>query len=78
MKVSALTGRHSYFEDFTVGEILRHARGKTVEPISDFQWRIAPHPRAVSSSSTNSSTRENSCGSNGEAVPKRRGVVVSW
>ena len=33
MKVSALTGTHNYFEDFTVGELLRHARGKTVEPL---------------------------------------------
>ncbi|MFO1082476.1 MAG: MaoC family dehydratase [Reyranellaceae bacterium] len=33
MKVSALTGRHNYFEDFTVGDVMRHARGKTVEPL---------------------------------------------
>ena len=33
MKVSALTSTHNYFEDFTVGEVLRHARGKTVEPL---------------------------------------------
>ena len=33
MKVSALTGTHNYFEDFTVGEVLKHARGKTVEPL---------------------------------------------
>ena len=33
MKVSALTGRCNYFEDFIVGEILKHARGKTVEPL---------------------------------------------
>ena len=33
MKVSALTGKHNYFEDFKVGEILKHARGKTVEPL---------------------------------------------
>jgi len=32
MKVSSLTGQHNYFEDFTVGEVLKHARGKTVEP----------------------------------------------
>jgi acyl dehydratase len=32
MKVSALTGKGNYFEDFTVGEVLRHARGKTIEP----------------------------------------------
>ena len=33
MKVSSLTGQHNYFEDFTVGEVLKHARGKTVEPL---------------------------------------------
>ena len=33
MKVSALTGTTNYFEDFTVGEVLKHARGKTVEPL---------------------------------------------
>ena len=33
MKVSALTGKHNYFEDFKVGEVLKHARGKTVEPL---------------------------------------------
>lgn len=32
MKVSALTGNNNYFEDFAVGEVLRHARGKTIEP----------------------------------------------
>ena len=33
MKVSALTGRHNYFEDFTVGDVMKHARGKTIEPL---------------------------------------------
>ena len=33
MKVSALTGTSNYFEDFHVGEVLKHARGKTVEPL---------------------------------------------
>ena len=33
MKASDLTGRANYFEDFTVGEVLKHARGKTVEPM---------------------------------------------
>ncbi len=33
MRVSELTGRHNYFEDFKVGETLKHARGKTVEPL---------------------------------------------
>ena len=32
MKVSALTGDNNYFEDFAVGEVLRHRRGKTIEP----------------------------------------------
>ena len=33
MKVSALTGKSNYFEDFTVGDVMKHARGKTVEPM---------------------------------------------
>ena len=33
MKVSALTGTGNYFEDFKVGDVLKHARGKTVEPM---------------------------------------------
>ena len=33
MKVSALTGTSNYFEDFKVGDVLKHARGKTVEPM---------------------------------------------
>ena len=33
MRISALTGRHNYFEDFRVGDVLKHARGKTVEPL---------------------------------------------
>ena len=32
MKVSSLTGTGNYFEDFEVGEVLRHRRGKTIEP----------------------------------------------
>jgi len=32
MKVSSLTGTGNYFEDFAVGEVLRHRRGKTIEP----------------------------------------------
>lgn len=31
MKVSALTSDNNYFEDFTVGEVLKHRRGKTIE-----------------------------------------------
>jgi acyl dehydratase len=30
MKVSELTGRDNYFEDFVPGALMRHARGKTV------------------------------------------------
>lgn len=30
MKISQLTGTDNYFEDFTVGDVFRHARGKTV------------------------------------------------
>ena len=30
MRVSDLTGKDNYFEDFSPGDILRHARGKTV------------------------------------------------
>jgi itaconyl-CoA hydratase len=32
MSASSLTGNNNYFEDFKVGEILRHRRGKTIEP----------------------------------------------
>jgi itaconyl-CoA hydratase len=32
MKVSSLTGDNNYFENFKVGEVLRHRRGKTIEP----------------------------------------------
>jgi itaconyl-CoA hydratase len=32
MSMSHLTGNNNYFEDFTVGEVLRHRRGKTIEP----------------------------------------------
>ena len=41
MKVSALTGKHNYFEDFKVGEVLKHARGKTVEPLE----QVVDHQR---------------------------------
>src|SRR5258708_17371567 len=33
MKISQLTGRANYFESFEVGSVIRHARGKTLEPI---------------------------------------------
>ena len=35
MKVSELTGKTNYFEDFKVGEVIRHARGKTVEGLEN-------------------------------------------
>jgi acyl dehydratase len=35
MKLSDLTGKANYFEDFTVGEVIRHARGKTVEGLEN-------------------------------------------
>ncbi|WP_420145543.1 MaoC family dehydratase [Sphingobium sp.] len=34
-KISQLTGRHNYFEDFEVGSVVRHARGKTVTPLEN-------------------------------------------
>ena len=30
MRISELTGTNNYFEDFDVGDVIRHARGKTV------------------------------------------------
>ena len=35
MKLSDLTGRANYFEDFTVGQVIRHARGKTIEGLEN-------------------------------------------
>ncbi|MDB5483160.1 MAG: acyl dehydratase [Caulobacteraceae bacterium] len=35
MKLSDLTGRTNYFEDFTVGQVIRHARGKTIEGLEN-------------------------------------------
>lgn len=35
MQVSSLTGRNNYFEDFEVGLVIRHARGKTLEPLEN-------------------------------------------
>jgi len=35
MKLSDLTGKTNYFEDFTVGDVIRHARGKTVEGLEN-------------------------------------------
>ena len=34
-KLSALTATDNYFEDFTVGDVYRHVRGKTVEPLEN-------------------------------------------
>jgi acyl dehydratase len=33
--LSDLTGQSNYFEDFTVGQVIRHARGKTVEGLEN-------------------------------------------
>lgn len=33
MKMSDYTGKDNYFEDFKVGEVIKHARGKTMEPL---------------------------------------------
>ncbi|WP_178133330.1 MaoC family dehydratase [Vineibacter terrae] len=33
MKAASLTGGANYFEDFKAGDVLRHARGKTIEPL---------------------------------------------
>jgi itaconyl-CoA hydratase len=35
MKPAELTGRNNYFEDFTVGDVYEHARGKTVEGLEN-------------------------------------------
>lgn len=35
MKVSSLTSKNNYFEDFTVGQVIKHARGKTMEPLEN-------------------------------------------
>jgi len=35
VKLSDLTGNANYFEDFKVGEVIRHARGKTVEGLEN-------------------------------------------
>lgn len=33
MKLGLLTERDNYFEDFTVGEVIKHVRSKTLEPL---------------------------------------------
>ncbi len=35
MKTSALTGTDNYFEDFRIGDVWRHARGKTIEALEN-------------------------------------------
>ena len=35
MKLSDLTGKSNYFEDFRVGDVIRHARGKTIEGLEN-------------------------------------------
>jgi itaconyl-CoA hydratase len=35
MKLSSLTGSDNYFEAFKVGDVFRHARGKTMEPLEN-------------------------------------------
>jgi itaconyl-CoA hydratase len=35
MKVSPLTGRANYYEDFEVGLVIKHSRGKTLEPLEN-------------------------------------------
>jgi len=35
MKLAALTGSDNYFEDFSPGEVMRHARGKTMEALEN-------------------------------------------
>lgn len=37
MKVSALTGKDNYFENFKAGEVMEHARGKTVTELENVQ-----------------------------------------
>lgn len=35
IEAAALTGKNNYFEDFTVGDVYEHARGKTVEGLEN-------------------------------------------
>ncbi|NKF25187.1 MaoC family dehydratase [Pseudomonas sp. BGM005] len=35
MQISKLTGRNSYFEDFEVGQTMRHMRGKTISEVEN-------------------------------------------
>jgi acyl dehydratase len=34
-ELAKLTGKNNYFEDFKVGTVIRHARGKTVTPLEN-------------------------------------------
>lgn len=34
-ELSKLTGRDNYFEDFEVGTVIKHARGKTITPLEN-------------------------------------------
>jgi itaconyl-CoA hydratase len=34
-RLSPLTGRSNYFEDFEVGAVIRHSRGKTITPLEN-------------------------------------------
>lgn len=33
MQIQALTGQDNYFEDFVIGDVMQHARSKTLEPL---------------------------------------------
>ena len=35
MDTQALTGKTNYFEDFAVGAVIKHARGKTITPLEN-------------------------------------------
>ena len=35
IEAAALTGKNNYFEDFAVGDVYEHARGKTVEGLEN-------------------------------------------
>ena len=37
-KVSELTGKNNYFEDFEVGQTMRHARGKTITNLENVNF----------------------------------------
>jgi hypothetical protein len=41
MKTSALTSADNYFEDFTVGALIRHARSKTITEMDNVLIDIA-------------------------------------